>query len=142
MKDKQYWMTLTERFFEAQTSEQDEHALRRFAAVTDDPDFDELRAVMGYAAASRPRSAARHRLPLLTPIQVAAAVLLVAGLSLCVARMMQQPPSDCIAYVNGERITDEAQVFELMTKTMSSMSTSDDESDLLESQQEMMFNDR
>ena len=58
MKDKAYWKALTERYFDAETTRKEEEALKAFAASTTDPDFDELRAVMGYLAVGRKQHAA------------------------------------------------------------------------------------
>ena len=50
-KNKQYYLDLVERWFDAETSEAEESDLRAFVAATDDPDFDAVRATMGYCAA-------------------------------------------------------------------------------------------
>ena len=56
-KDKQYYLDLAERWFDAETSEAEEKELRRFLAATEDPDFDEARAALGFLAASSLSSA-------------------------------------------------------------------------------------
>ena len=55
-KDKQYYLDLAERWFDAETSEAEEKELRRFLAATEDPDFDEARAALGFLAASSLRA--------------------------------------------------------------------------------------
>ena len=57
-KDKQYYLDLAERWFDAETSEAEEKELRRFLAATEDPDFDEARAALGFLAASSLRAEA------------------------------------------------------------------------------------
>lgn len=141
-KDKQYWLALAERYFDAQTTDNEEHELRHFASVTDDPDFDELRAVLGFTAVSRRRTVVARRPRMLTPMRAAAALALVIGLSVFMARdIVPTPEPDCIAYVNGKRITDESQIFRLMDETMSDINLLGDDGDLIENQLEMMFND-
>jgi len=50
-KSKEYYLSLAERWFDAETSEAEERELRLFLAGTDDPDFDEARAALGFLAA-------------------------------------------------------------------------------------------
>ena len=57
-KDKQYYLDLAERWFDAETSEAEEKELKRFLAATEDPDFDEARAALGFLAASSLRAEA------------------------------------------------------------------------------------
>ena len=50
--DNDYWKALAERFFEAGTSEEEERELRRFiASGLAGSEFNDVRAVMGLAAA-------------------------------------------------------------------------------------------
>ena len=117
MKDKAYWKALTERYFDAETTRKEEEALKVFAASTTDPDFDELRAVMGYLAVGRKQHAASkactkqpttRRIALYTRVAAAAILLLIAlpwGY-----RQWQ--------YVNGERLTDDDEVMRLMKETL------------------------
>ena len=51
MDNKKYYMDLAERWFDAETTEAEELELKRFLAGTDDPDFDEAKAALGYLAA-------------------------------------------------------------------------------------------
>ena len=50
--NKEYYLELVERWFDAGTSEAEEQELKRFLAGTDDPAFDEARAAFGFLAAS------------------------------------------------------------------------------------------
>lgn len=139
MKDKQYWLRLAERYFEATTTEAEESELRQFAATTSDPDFDALRAVMGYAAVRRRNSGQRKTLSYRRPMGIAAALLLVIGLSVVATRQTDRQEGDCVAYVNGVQVTDEGRVFALMSETMSNLHLSSLEADPVESQLEIMF---
>ena len=82
MKDKQYYIDLTDRWFDALLSPGEERELKAFLAGTEDPDFDEVKAVMGYsvtgkALAGRPSSRPGRRLAW-TAVAVAASVALVS----------------------------------------------------------------
>lgn len=126
-KDKQYWLRLSERYFEAETSEEEERELRRFAAQTADPDFRELQAVMGFMSMGRTQplaTASPHNLKTSKPrnlISIAASIIVVLGLSLFFVLSSRQQDSGCVAWVNGEKISDPTQVMTLMQSTMHDM---------------------
>lgn len=155
-------LACAERYFEAQTTEEEELALRCYAASAEaetDPRFDELRAVMGLAAAGRrlhgkacsapvgnvrpavrfePPKSRRPRRPaqkfLRTCSAIAACVVVVAGISL----MLQPKEPDCVAYIGGHRTTDPQQVTMAMHQSMEQMGNATDMS-TLENQLNEMF---
>lgn len=137
-KDKQYWLRLSERYFEAETTEEEERELRRFAAQTSDPDFRDLQAVMGFTAIARSSKGSKgskglkvqQQAPLkpLKPLKLnshymglAASVIVVLGLSLFFSLSNRQQDTGCVAWVNGEKITDPTEVMALMQNTMHDM---------------------
>ena len=139
-------LACAERYFEAQTSEEEELALRCFAASAEaeaDPRFDELRAVMGLAAVGRRvygstasvhtdrvkptvrielserKRARRPVLKLVHTLSAAAAcVAVVAGISM----FLQNREPECVAYIGGHRTTDPQQVTLAMHRSMAQMS--------------------
>ena len=126
MKDKAYWKALTERYFDAETTRKEEEELKTFAASTTDPDFDELRAVMGYLAVGRKQHAASkactkqpttRRIALYARVAAAAIFLLIA-LPWGYRQWQYQQENICVAYVNGERLTDDDEVMRLMKETL------------------------
>lgn len=135
-QDKQYWLRLSQRYFEAETTDEEESQLRQFAATTRDADFDELRAVMGLMAVARQKPK-RHVAPL-RYIGMAASLLMVLGLSVFFATQQTSEP-EYIAYVGGKRITDAQQVMQLMQSSMEEFSTEIDASTTVESQLRGMF---
>lgn len=150
-KDKQYWLRLSERYFEAETTEEEERELRRFAAQTSDPDFRDLQAVMGFTAIARSSkgskgSKVQQQAPLkpLKPLKLnshymglAASVIVVLGLSLFFSLSNRQQDTGCVAWVNGEKITDPTEVMALMQNTMLEMNI--EGSDPVEDQLRDMF---
>ena len=134
-KDKQYWLRLSERYFEAETTEEEERELRRFAAQTSDPDFRELQAVMGFTSMGRPQTLKPSKPQNL--ISIAASVIVVLGLSLFFSLNNRQQDTGCVAWVNGEKITDPTEVMALMQITMRDMSI--DGNDPVEDQLRDMF---
>ena len=131
-KDYQYWKEMARRYFDAETTEAEERMLKRFAASpeADGAEWDELRAVMGYATVGkriRGQVAATNTIPLRRMPQwmrIAAAAVF-AGLILLPITMWLTNSQDsldediCIAYVNGNRVTDPAQVIQAMHHAMS-----------------------
>jgi len=51
--DKKYYKKLSHAYFEAALSDSEERTLKAFLASTDDPEFDEVKAVAGYFAAGK-----------------------------------------------------------------------------------------
>ena len=51
--DKKYYKQLSQAYFEAALTDSEERTLKAFLASTDDPDFDEVKAVAGYFAAGK-----------------------------------------------------------------------------------------
>lgn len=156
-KDKQYWLRLSERYFEAETTEEEERELRRFAAQTSDPDFRDLQAVMGFTAIARSSKSLKgskgskglkvqQQAPLkpLKPLKLnshymglAASIIVVLGLSLFFSLSNRQQDTGCVAWVNGEKITDPTEVMALMQNTMLEMNI--EGSDPVEDQLRDMF---
>lgn len=142
-QDKQYWMDLCAKYFDAETTEGEEAQLRDFAATTEDPDFDELRAVMGFLAMERKMERGSMETAQSTSNRsywriagVAASFLLVVGLAAFWSKASAEP--DCVAYVNGQVVTNPDQVMELMQQTMHDL-TADLTLDPIESQLREMF---
>ena len=112
MKNKQYYIDLSERWFEALLSEEEERALKAFLASTDDPDFDEVKAVAGYFATGKAvrgaqeascRPVQRRQMHRLTWVAIAVA----ASLALFVAiGLYNQRQNDCYILAYGEKSTD------------------------------------
>lgn len=115
---QEYWLELIERYFEAETTPEEERALRTFLAGTDDPVFDEAKAVMGYFSAQRGHRAARVRVRTLTAaLAAAAAIALVAVLG----HSQTSRTDDCVIYAYGEKTTDRQVVLDDMNQTLSEL---------------------
>lgn len=51
--DKKYYKKLSHAYFEAALSDSEERRLKAFLASTDDPEFDEVKAIAGFFAAGK-----------------------------------------------------------------------------------------
>ena len=132
-KDYQYWKEMARRYFDAETTEAEERMLKRFAASpeTDGAEWDELRAVMGYATVGKRLRRQAASITSIIPFRprrrwipaVAAASILLALVSVPTMKWLTADESAekdiCIAYVNGNRVTDPAQVIQAMHHAMS-----------------------
>ncbi|MGN1245825.1 MAG: hypothetical protein ACI4UN_04250 [Muribaculaceae bacterium] len=128
---------LIQRYFDAETTLEEEAELRRAVAHREEPKYDEIRAVMGYFAAKRAeREAAvvpleavsRRRFLWLRAVAAAAVVALVATVGI---NLMQQraESNTCYAVVGGVRIDDEAQVLSLMQSNLCDIGAAASEAD-------------
>ena len=128
MKNKAYYIDLSERWFDALLTEDEERALKAFLASTDDPDFDAIKAVAGFFATGkavygaqeenhRPARQRRttHRLAW-AAIAVAASLALVAAIGL-----YNQRQNQCYILAYGEKSTDKELALESMEATLSSL---------------------
>lgn len=86
--NKNYYKRLSQRYFDATLSQRQERRLMRFLSSTDDPEFDEVKAVAGFFAAGRSVNCSAVRRIDLRPwvyaSAVAASLALVVGISLIV----------------------------------------------------------
>lgn len=115
--DNDYWKALAERFFEADTSEEEERELRRFiASGLAGSEFNDVRAVMGLAAVGARRYNRRRR----RTVFLSAAAAVVAVVMTAVSLAADEGDS-CVAYINGTKHTDEAIVMAQMHSTMDEM---------------------
>ena len=97
-----YWNILVNKYFEAETTPEEERRLRRFLAETDDPAFDDVRAVMGFLSVRKERHAAEKGVRRWTAsVAVAASLILLSVLGLNLAGR-----DDCVMYAYGEKTTD------------------------------------
>ena len=128
MKNKAYYIDLSERWFDALLTEDEERALKAFLASTDDPDFNEIKAVAGFFATGKAvygaqeenlRPARQRR----TTHQLAwAAIAVAASLALVAAiGLYNQRQNQCYILAYGEKSTDKELALESMEATLSSL---------------------
>ncbi len=121
-KNKSYYMDLADRRFEGLLTEDEELELKSFLASTEDPDFDEVKAVAGYfamgKALSKGRPAATAR-PLARGASFRwAAAFAAACLVLVAAIGLYHRQNNCYILAYGEKSTDVQLVFEDMSATL------------------------
>ena len=100
MKNKSYYLDLAERWFDALLTEDEERELKAFLAGTDDPDFDEVKAVAGFFATGKAVAAEKvsvdaHRPSVSLRFRWAAAAAVAASLALIAAIGLYHRQNDC-----------------------------------------------
>ena len=123
MKNKSYFLDLAERWFDALLTEDEERELKAFLAGTDDPDFDEVKAVAGFFATGKAVTAEKvsvdaHRPPVSLRFRWVAAVAVAASLALVAAIGLYHRQNNCYILAYGVKSTDPQLALEDMIATL------------------------
>lgn len=134
-----YWRKLSERYFDAQTTEEEEVALRRFlASNTCGAEFDDVRAVMGFSVvgkAKQRKKKAKHLRR--AAIGIAAAV---AAVAIAVPALLNRNNDVYVAYIGGMVVTDQEVVMTQMHAALAEVMQPETE-DIVQSQLGDFFKD-
>lgn len=123
IESSDYWRRLADAYFEAETSEEEEAALRRFLATEASAgrEFDALRAVMGYAAVGRRIDRrARRRRTVGFRIRIAAVAAALAAVVVRALPWLLRTDGN-VAYIGGVKYTDDAVVAAQISGLMEDM---------------------
>ena len=126
MKNKSYYLDLAERWFDALLTEDEERELKAFLVGTDDPDFDEVKAVAGFFATGKAISAGKasvdaRRSPVSLRFRWVAAIAVAASLALVAAIGLRHRQNDCYILAYGEKSTDSQAALADMTATLAGL---------------------
>ena len=105
MTDKEKYINLMQRYWEAETTPEEERDLAWYAAQTEDPDFDVLRGVLGCLSIGRGRQTRRRVAQRRLTLSLAAGLATVAVIWLAVSTR-----DLCFSNSYGERIQDKEEV--------------------------------
>lgn len=135
-KNRQYYLDLAGRWFDAETTEAEELELRNFLAGTEDPSFDEVRAAFGYLAAERaaeeapqkdvsrelPSSASQRTLlrfwPAVAVAASVAAAFFLGRMSATDVTLAVEEGGSYYSYVNGVEVPGEDYAVQEMESTL------------------------
>ena len=112
MNDKEKYLELMQRYYDAGTSPEEERELARYAASTDDPAFEQLRGVLGFLSIGRSKRARRGRAVRLYAVAVAASIALVAAVGLGLSAVRKPAAEGCVRYAYGEKVEDSELIME------------------------------
>ena len=115
MNDKEKYLELMQRYFDAETSPEEEKALALYAASTDDPAFQELRGVLGYLSIGRQNKAKEVRTVRFFSMVAAASVAIATALGITLSNQRQ---NSCIRYTYGNKEDDETSIMESVESSL------------------------
>ena len=115
MTDKEKYLELMQRYFDAETSPDEEKALALYAASTDDPAFRELRGVLGYLSIGRQNKAKKVRTVRFFSMVAAASVAIATALGITLSNQRQ---NSCIRYTYGNKEDDETSIMESVESSL------------------------
>ena len=108
-------MELMQRYFDAETSPEEEKELALYAASTDDPAFEDLRGVLGYIGIGRQIKAKKARAVRFYSIVAAASVAIVTAIGITFSN---QNHNSCIRYTYGNKDNDETLIMESVESSL------------------------
>lgn len=108
-------MELMQRYFDAETSPEEEKALALYVASTDDPAFEDLRGVLGYIGIGRQIKAKKARAVRFYSIVAAASVAIVTAIGITLSN---QNHNSCIRYTYGNKDVDETLIMESVESSL------------------------
>ena len=108
MTDKEKYTALLQRYWEAETTPEEERDLARYVARVDDPDFGEIRGVLGYLSVGREQKARKRRtVRIYSWAAAAASIVAVVAVSLSLLVGQPKPTEDlCVSYAYGVQTND------------------------------------
>ena len=115
MNDKEKYLELMQRYFDAETSPEEEKELALYAASTDDPAFEDLRGVLGYIGIGRQIKAKKARAVRFYSIVAAASVAIVTAIGITFSN---QNHNSCIRYTYGNKDNDETLIMESVESSL------------------------
>ena len=110
-------MELMRRYFDAETSPEEEKELALYAASTDDSAFEDLRGVLGYIDIGRQKKAKKARAFRFHALAAAACLALITVIGLNILNQSTQD-EECIRYAYGVKVED---IDRIMTAVESSL---------------------
>ena len=111
MTDKEKYPELARRFWDAETSPEEERDLAGYVANVDDPGFDELRGVLGYLSVGRRKRIGKGRRLRMYSIAAAASITAFVAISLSLLAGRSNRIDDvCVSYVYGVQTEDSEEI--------------------------------
>ena len=115
MNDKEKYLELMLRFYDAETSPEEERELALYAVSTNDPAFEALRGVLGFLSIGRRKKAMKNRRIRYYSMVAAAGVAIVAAIGITLSN---QDRNTCIRYTYGDKEDDETRIMESVESSL------------------------
>lgn len=112
MTDKEKYTALMQRYWEAETTPEEERELARYAARVNDPDFEEIRGVLGYLSIGREKKIRRAKtIRMYSFAAVAASIVAIVAIGLSLGKEAIVPAKDlCVSYAYGMQMEDNGKI--------------------------------
>lgn len=112
MTDKEKYTALMQRYWDAETTPEEERELARYAARVNDPDFEEIRGVLGYLSIGREKKVRRAKtIRMYSFAAVAASIVAIVAIGLSLGKEAIVPAKDlCVSYAYGMQMEDNGQI--------------------------------
>ena len=109
-----------QRYWDAETTPDEERKLAMYAAATDDPDFKEIRGVLGYLSIGREKKVRKTRTVWMYSFAaVAASIVTVVAIGLNLGKQESAPSSDeWVRYAYGEVSSDRVVIMETVDASL------------------------
>ena len=99
---------MMQRYWDAATTPEEERALALYAAGTADPDFEEIRGVLGYLSVGKEKKERKARATRLYAMAAVAAGIVAVAVGLSLGRGAATPSADrLVRYAYGECSSDQ-----------------------------------
>lgn len=121
MTDKEKYKRLEQRYWEAETTPEEERDLSQYVTTTDDPTFDEVRFVLGYLSVGKKRKERRiQAIRAYSFAAVFAIAILVVVLGINLHNYAPMRGEDiCVSYYYGEKIDDNGEIMDSVESSLS-----------------------
>ncbi len=142
--DKQDWLLLITKYFDAETTAEEELLLKRFLASNEasDEEFNEVKAVMGFCLVGKAHYQPIKRVSIIFSNQfkiIAAACAFFILFSSVSLWMIDRRENVCIAYINGKKCTDSDLVMQEVQRSLADIEPPESEMFDLEYQLKDIF---
>ena len=120
MTDKYKYLNMMQRYWDAETTPEEERDLARYVASIEDPEFEEIRAALGYLSIGKENRALKAQSVRFLPILAVAAgiaSIVIIGFSLRNSAV-KTDEEFYVCYSYGEEITDDQQVMESIESSL------------------------
>lgn len=126
MTDKEKYTILIQRYWDGETTSEEEMELARYVVNAKDPDLDEIRGVLGFLSIGK----ARRRRRIYTGRMVlraafAACIIAVVSIGLYHREVKGHLPELCVRYTYGEKDSDNNLIMSSVESTLSTFFADD-----------------
>ena len=117
MNDKKKYLEMMQRYYDAETSPEEEKELALYAASTDDPAFEALRGLLGYIGIGRQKKAKKVRAIRFHAFTAVASLALIAAIGLNILNQ-SAPDEECIRYAYGVKEEDNDRIMNAVESSL------------------------